>query len=171
LPLVPSPAPVLCSFSLQSPAFSTRTEKTILSCRLILFRVLLSLCLAPLLCSGAPLYGFRFLFSAIFTHQLRLPGFQLRVNLPRLRFHPAFAAILLVSHSSVYFTREALVRFTLQGFPLEHRLSCFHNPVAFLPLSRWPPRLSLTRLGRQKKFEPASRLCSSFESVLIAHSR
>jgi len=75
------------------------------------------------------------------TGRLHIPGFQPRVALPRPRFHPAFAAILPACQFRACFIPEALLRFTLQGFPLARRLGCFRNRDTLLPLPRWPPRL------------------------------
>jgi hypothetical protein len=77
------------------------------------------------------------------TGRLHIPGFHPRVALPRPRFLPAFAAILPACHFRACFIPEALLRFTLQGFPLERRLGCFRIRVALLPLPRWPPRSPL----------------------------
>ena len=77
------------------------------------------------------------------TGRLHLPGFQPRVTLPRPRFLPAFAAILPACQFRACFIPEALLRFTLQGFPLARRLGCFRIRDTLLPLPRWPPRLPL----------------------------
>jgi len=87
--------------------------------------------------------GFSIPLQRHLTGRLHLPAFHRRVPLPRPRFLPAFAAILPACQFRACFIPEALLRFTLQGFPLERRLCCFRNRVTLLPLPRWPPRLPL----------------------------
>ena len=127
LRLRPSPAVALCSLPSASPARSTRFARAILACRWTPFRVLLSSRLAPLLQKGR-LSWVPGSSSAPFDGPATCPGFHPRVSLPRPRFLPAFAAILPACQSRACFIPEALLRFTLQGFPLERRLGSFPRP-------------------------------------------
>jgi hypothetical protein len=76
---------------------------------------------------------------------LERTGYTPEVSTPRShsrrpRFRTAFASILPVHPSRACFIPEALLRFALQGVPLEQRLDGFRRRVPFLPLPRWPPR-------------------------------
>lgn len=110
---------VRCAVFLLDPSpYRRESDKGILSCGSASFRVLPVLpCPRPQ--AGAPLVR----FSPLQHRQMRqlLPRGSTLEYRPRLRFLTVLAGILPAHPFQAYFIPEALLGFSLQGFPLEQR--------------------------------------------------